>query len=141
MTESIQTESIQTESGFTESETGDSGTARSAEAEVGAAAAESVGPQSAAVLNTRHAALRYTTLRLALFVVSLAVLWAIAEIAGMDLNSQLSKLSLLAVALLLSSVVSLIVLSKQRDAMSAGLVARSQKLSQKLDQAASFEDE
>lgn len=59
----------------------------------------------------------------------------------MDLNSQLSKLSLLGVALLLSSVVSLIVLSKQRDAMSANLVARSQRLSQRLDQSASFEDE
>ena len=140
MTESIQTESIQTESGFTESETADPGTARSTEAEVSAAAAAEPAEQQI-VLNTRHAALRYTTLRLALFVVSLAVLWAIAEIADMDLNSQLSKLSLLAVALLLSSVVSLIVLSKQRDAMSAGLVARSQKLSQKLDQAASFEDE
>jgi archaellum component FlaG (FlaF/FlaG flagellin family) len=59
----------------------------------------------------------------------------------MDLSSQLSKLTLLAVALLLSSAVSFIVLSKQRDAMSAGLVARSEKLSKRLRSAASFEDD
>ena len=93
------------------------------------------------VFKTRHAALRYTTLRLGLFLAALAVVWVIAKVADMDLNSPTSKLSLLAVAIFLSSAVSFIALSKQRDAMSAGLVARSQKLSQKLDQAASFEDE
>ena len=103
--------------------------------------AQTESAQPAPVLNTKYAALRYTTLRLALFVVALGVVWLVAKLADMDLNSQLSKLSLLGVALILSSIVSLVVLSKQRDAMSAGLVARSQKLSQKLDQAASFEDE
>ena len=138
------TESIQAESGLTEPETlhagsvqPDAGSPRSASAET--ASAEPAGP--APVFNTRHATMRYTTLRLALFVAALAVVWGIAKIADMDLNSQTSKLSLLAVAILLSSAVSFVVLSKQRDAMSAGLVARSQKLSQKLDQAASFEDE
>ena len=96
---------------------------------------------AAAEVKTRHAALRYTTLRLGLFLAALAVVWVIAKITGMDLNSQTSKLSLLAVAIFVSSAVSFVVLSKQRDAMSAGIVARSQKLSQKLDQAASFEDE
>jgi Protein of unknown function (DUF4229) len=133
------TESIQTESGLTEPETIESGEPQSAADE--AAAARSEAAQPAPVLNTKHATMRYTTLRLALFVVALGVVWLIAKIADMDLNSQFSKLSLLGVALLLSSVVSLVVLSKQRDAMSAGLVARTQKLSQKLDQAASFEDE
>jgi len=93
------------------------------------------------VFKTRHAALRYTTLRLGLFLLALAIVWAIAKIADMDLNSPTSKLSLLAVAIFLSSAVSFVALSKQRDAMSAGLVARSQKLSQRIDQAASFEDE
>lgn len=101
-------------------------------------------PQPAAaapVLETRHAVLRYTTLRLALFLVALVVVWAIALIFHMDLSSQLSKLTLLAVALLLSSAASVIVLSKQRDAMSAGIVSRTQRLSRKFDDAASFEDD
>lgn len=96
---------------------------------------------AAPVLETRHAVLRYTTLRLALFLVALVVVWGIALIFHMDLSSQLSKLTLLAVSLLLSSAASFIVLSKQRDAMSAGIVARSQRLSRKFDDAASFEDE
>jgi hypothetical protein len=95
----------------------------------------------APALETRHAVLRYTTLRLALFLVALVLVWAIALIFNMDLSSQLSKLTLLAVALLLSSAASFIVLSKQRDAMSAGIVARTQKLSKKFDDAASFEDD
>ena len=128
------TESTQTESDKTQTEV-----ALDEEAVITVTEGESQAPS--AVLNTKHAALRYTTLRLALFVVALGVVWVIAKLADMDLNSQTSKLSLLAVAILLSSAVSFVVLSKQRDAMSAGLVARSQKLSQKLDRAASFEDE
>ncbi|HZP54188.1 DUF4229 domain-containing protein [Actinocrinis sp.] len=96
---------------------------------------------SAPALETRHAVLRYTTLRLALFLVALVLVWAVALIFNMDLSSQLSKLTLLAVALLLSSAASFIVLSKQRDAMSAGIVARTQRLSRKFDDAASFEDD
>jgi Protein of unknown function (DUF4229) len=100
------------------------------------------GPEAgASTFDTRHAAMRYTTLRLTLFLGALVLVWGIAKILGMDLSSQLSKLSLLAVALLLSSAVSFIVLSKQRDAMSAGLVARSEKLSKRLSSAASFEDD
>jgi uncharacterized protein DUF4229 len=98
--------------------------------------------QAAAVqMNTTHAALRYTTLRLALFLGALVLVWGVAKVFSMDLSSQLSKLSLLAVALLLSSAVSFIVLSKQRDAMSAGLVSRSEKLSKRINTAASFEDD
>lgn len=92
-------------------------------------------------LETRHAALRYTTLRLALFLAALLFVWGVAVVFNMDLSSQLSKLTLLAVALLLSSAVSFIALSKYRDAMSAGIVARTQRLSKKFDEAAAFEDE
>ncbi|MBS2962190.1 DUF4229 domain-containing protein [Actinocrinis puniceicyclus] len=92
-------------------------------------------------LETRHAVLRYTTLRLALFLAALVVVWGIAVVFHMDLGSQLSRLTLLAVSLLLSSAASFIVLSKQRDAMSAGIVARTQRLGRKFDDAASFEDE
>jgi hypothetical protein len=95
----------------------------------------------ASAFQTRHAAMRYTTLRLALFLCALVLVWGVAKIFDMDLSSQLSKLSLLAVALLLSSAVSFVVLSKQRDAMSAGLVARSERLSKRLNNAATFEDD
>ena len=88
-----------------------------------------------------HATLRYTTLRLALFLLALVLMWGIAKLAGMDLSTDTNRLILLAVALLLSSSVSFFALSKYRDAMSVGLVARSQRLSKKLQDSASFEDE
>ncbi|HEV2346785.1 MAG TPA: DUF4229 domain-containing protein, partial [Actinocrinis sp.] len=95
----------------------------------------------APVFATRHAVLRYTTLRLALFLAALLLVWGVAVLFGMDLSSQLSRLTLLAVALLVSSAVSFITLSKYRDAMSAGIVDRTQRLGKKFDDAASFEDE
>ena len=107
----------------------------------GPAVPEPTVPGPSRVLDTRHATLRYTTLRLALFLVALLVVWGVAEVFSMDLSSQLSKLTLLAVALLLSSAASFVVLSKQRDEMSAGIVARTQRLSKKFDDAAAFEDE
>lgn len=88
-----------------------------------------------------HATLRYTTLRLALFLVTLVLIWGIAELAGMHLDSQANRLFLLAIALVVSSVASFFVLGKYRGAMSAGLVARSEKLSRKVSDSASFEDE
>jgi len=104
--------------------------------------AESTDPAaSGPAFDTRHATLRYTTLRLALFLVALLLVWGVATVFNMDLSSQLSKLTLLAVALMLSSAASFVVLSKQRDEMSAGIVARTQKLSRKFDDAASFEDD
>jgi hypothetical protein len=112
-------------------------TATTAEATATTATATTATP----VLQTRHAVLRYTTLRLALFLAALVLLWGAAVLFGMDLSSQLSRLTLLAVALLLSSAVSFITLSKYRDAMSAGIVDRTQRLSKKFDDAASFEDE
>jgi hypothetical protein len=88
-----------------------------------------------------HAVMRYTTLRLALFLGSLLLLWGIARVFDMDLSSQLSRLTLLAVAVLVSSSASFVLLSKQRDAMSAGLVARSERLSRKFTAESSFEDD
>ena len=118
--------------------------ARSADAgsaDIAAPTAALTAAPAAPTFETRHAVLRYTTLRLALFLAALLLVWGVAVVFNMDLSSQLSKLTLLAVALLLSSAVSFIVLSKYRDAMSAGIVARTQKLSRKFDDAASFEDE
>ena len=96
-----------------------------------------------------HATLRYTTLRLGLFLVTLVLIWGIAELAGMHLDDQFNRLFLLAIALVVSSVASFFALGRYRGAMSAGLVARgekrsekfSEKLSRKLSDSASFEDE
>jgi len=107
----------------------------------GAPAGGTIGSTGASGLQARHAVLRYTTLRLVLFLVALLLVWGVAVVFNMDLSSQLSKLTLLAVALLLSSAASFVVLSKYRDAMSAGIVARTQRLGKKFDDAASFEDE
>lgn len=98
-------------------------------------------PVAATPQQIPHATLRYTTLRFALFLVALVLMWAIAKLAGMDLSTDTNRLILLAVALFLSSSVSFFLLSKYRDAMSAGLVARSKRLSKKLEDSASFEDE
>lgn len=120
------------------------GTAAARPAKPGSANGARSAPSEASAplaLKTRHAVLRYTTLRLALFLVALLLVWGVAVVFNMDLTSPLSKLTLLAVALLLSSAASFIVLSKQRDAMSAGIVARTERLSKKFDDAASFEDE
>lgn len=119
-----------------------SGTASKATpSKVTASTTNPTGGTTASGLQARHAVLRYTTLRLALFLVALLVVWGVAVVFNMDLSSQLSKLTLLAVALLLSSAASFALLSKYRDAMSAGIVARTQKLSKTFGDAASFEDE
>ncbi len=61
-----------------------------------------------------HAVLRYTTLRLALFLVALALLWLVRIRDG---------LLLVAIALVLSGLASYVLLAAQRDAMSAQLHA------------------
>lgn len=90
-------------------------------------------PVAATPQQIPHATLRYTTLRFALFLVALVLMWGIAKLAGMDLNTDTNRLILLAVALFLSSSVSFFLLSKYRDAMSAGLVARGQRLSNRIE--------
>jgi membrane protease YdiL (CAAX protease family) len=87
-----------------------------------------------------HATLRYTTLRLALFLAALILIWGVAELAGLKLDNE-NRLFLLAVALVVSSIASFFVLARYRGAMSAGLVARSERMSGKLRDSASFEDE
>jgi ABC-type protease/lipase transport system fused ATPase/permease subunit len=59
-----------------------------------------------------HAILRYTTLRLALFVLALIVLWLVRIRDGV---------LLVAIALVLSGLASFVLLASQRDAMSAQL--------------------
>jgi hypothetical protein len=97
-------------------------------------------PVTATARRIPHATLRYTTLRLAFFLVALALIWGVGELAGMDMSTA-NRLFLLAIALVASSVASFFGLAKYRQAMSAGLVDRSQRLSRKLQDEQSFEDE
>jgi hypothetical protein len=61
-----------------------------------------------------HAILRYTTLRLALFVIALVLLWLVRIRDGV---------LLIAIALVVSGLASYVLLAGQRDAMSAQLHA------------------
>jgi Protein of unknown function (DUF4229) len=69
---------------------------------------------AAAALHARqsHAILRYTTLRLALFFLAIAVVWLVRV---------RSPVLLIAIALVLSGLASFVLLGGQRDAMSAQL--------------------
>lgn len=78
----------------------------------------------------RHPVLTYTAMRLLLLVAALGVLY-LAGARG---------LLLLALAVLVSGLVSFLLLSRQRDAMSAALVARGTRLRSRLDAGAGSED-
>ncbi|MGH8889336.1 MAG: DUF4229 domain-containing protein [Acidimicrobiales bacterium] len=86
----------------------DAGDAPADDAAVRAAAAEARGS---------HAALRYTTLRLAIFVVVLGLLWLV----------RVQGLLLVALALLISGLASYVLLHGQRAVMSRQLAAASRR--------------
>jgi hypothetical protein len=74
--------------------------------------------------------LRYTALRLLLFVVVAALLWIIG----------IRDYWLLLFAILVSGVLSLFVLSRSRDELSASLVNRRQRIRQRLAERTAAED-
>lgn len=76
------------------------------------------------------ALLRYTALRLLIFVVVVALLWIVG----------LRGFVLLLFALLLSGVVSLFVLNRSRDAVSTALVNRQQRIKQRMVERTAAED-
>lgn len=78
-----------------------------------------------------HAVLRYTTLRFALFVVALVVLWLVRVRDGV---------LLVAIALVLSGLASFVLLAGQRDAMSAQLHEATQRRRLKAQLRAARED-
>ena len=102
---------------------------KTAEAVTGAAAAKA-----------QHATLRYLTLRLAIFLVALAALWGIVAATGHIVTGN-GALYLMMGALLISGVASFFVLNRQRDAMSAQVTARADKLTQRIQSNAAMEDE
>jgi hypothetical protein len=78
-----------------------------------------------------HAILRYTTLRVALFVLALIVLWLVRIRDGV---------LLVAIALVLSGLASFVLLAAQRDAMSAQLHEAAQRRREKAQLRAARED-
>lgn len=78
-----------------------------------------------------RAMLAYTTARILLFVAATGLLY-LAGARG---------LLLLALALLVSGLISFVVLSRQRDAMSGALVNRLRRARQRIDEGAAAEDD
>jgi hypothetical protein len=88
----------------------------------------------------KHATLRYATLRIGIFVVSLGVLWGAVAATGHIVTGN-GVLYLMMGALLLSGIASFFLLSRQRDAMSAQVTARAEKMTDKFQANAALEDE
>jgi hypothetical protein len=97
-------------------------------------------PSAVAAARAKYATLRYATLRLGVFVVSLGVLWGVVAATGHVVTGN-GALYLMMGALLLSGVASFFLLSRQRDAMSARVAARTEKLTEKFQANAALEDE
>ncbi|MGZ0150702.1 DUF4229 domain-containing protein [Kribbella sp. WER1] len=76
----------------------------------------------------------YTGLRAALFAVCFAVLW-------FALNTWLSIFPLLLIALIISSILSIFVLRAARDRLAGKIDTRATKISTRLEQARSAEDD
>ena len=123
----------------------DNKTADKAEAKDAAQAAEAASQSEtvaagAAVAQSRHATMRYATLRIAIFILSLAVLWAAVAVTGHTVTGN-GVLYLMMGALLISGIASFFLLSRQRDAMSVQVTARTERLAGRFQESASMEDE
>ncbi|GAA2013820.1 hypothetical protein GCM10009839_05860 [Catenulispora yoronensis] len=88
----------------------------------------------------KHATLRYTTLRIAIFIISLGVLWGGVAATGHIVTGN-GVLYLMMGSLLVSGVASFFLLSRQRDAMSAQVTRRTEKLTATVRANAALEDE
>ena len=89
--------------------------------------------QPARGVQTKHVALRYLTLRIAIFLVSLGVLWGVVVVTGHTVTTN-GALYLMMGAILTSGVASFFLLSRQRDEISV-------RLSSKITSSAAMEDE
>jgi hypothetical protein len=92
-------------------------------------------------VKNRHVVLRYTTLRIAIFVGALVVLRLAFAVAGVSLAGSSALLYLMLAALLISGAASFFLLNRQRDAMSAAMVERTGRIGSKIEASASMEDD
>ncbi|MFG2531697.1 DUF4229 domain-containing protein [Streptomyces sp. NPDC048516] len=87
------------------------------------------------------AMLRYTALRIGLFVASFAVVWALAYVHVIPLAVGASNtVWLLLLAIVISAPLSFVLLRKQRDAMSEQIVAKVDRQRERLMANAGQED-
>ena len=94
----------------------------------------------ATLARTKHATLRYATLRIAIFILSLAALWGLVAATGHVVTGN-GALYLMMGAVLVSGVVSFFMLSRQRDAMSTQVTKRAERMTGKFQANAAMEDE
>jgi fatty acid desaturase len=78
-----------------------------------------------------RAFLAYTGLRLLVFAVAVVLLWLVGA----------RGLLLLALAVLISGIASIVLLSRQRDALSSSMVSRWRRINDRIDASARREDE
>jgi hypothetical protein len=95
---------------------------------------------AASAAQAKHATLRYATLRIAIFLVSLGVLWGLVAATGHIVTGN-GVLYLMMGSLLVSGIASFFLLNGQRDAMSAQVSARADKMVKKIDANSAMEDE
>lgn len=94
----------------------------------------------AAAAQSKHATMRYATLRIAIFLASLGVLWGLVAATGHIVTGN-GVLYLMMGALLVSGVASFFLLSRQRDAMSVQVTRRAERMTVKFEANAAMEDE
>lgn len=94
----------------------------------------------AAAAQSKHATMRYATLRIAIFIVSLAVLWGLVAATGHIVTGN-GVLYLMMGALLVSGIASFFLLSRQRDAMSVQVSRRADRMVDRFEANAAMEDE
>lgn len=87
-----------------------------------------------------RAALRYTALRLGVFLVCFGVVWLLGYLRVIPVAGATGVVFLLALAAVVSAPVSYVVLSRQRDAMSEQIVAKVESAKQRLAENRSQED-
>jgi hypothetical protein len=95
---------------------------------------------AAAAAKAKHAVIRYATLRIVIFMVSLGVLWGVVAATG-HLVTGNGLLYLMMGAILVSGVASFFLLNKQRDAMSARVTARADRMTRRIAVNSAMEDE
>lgn len=94
----------------------------------------------AAAAQSKHATMRYATLRIAIFLASLGVLWGLVAATGHIVTGN-GVLYLMMGALLVSGIASFFLLSRQRDAMSVQVTRRTERMAVKFETNAAMEDE
>jgi len=94
----------------------------------------------AAAAQSKYATMRYATLRIGIFLASLAVLWGVVAATGHIVTGN-GVLYLMMGALLVSGVASFFLLSRQRDAMSVQVTRRTERLASRFEESAAMEDE